>query len=382
MRLILLPGMGVDSRLHASLAAAVPGVVSANWIDHRGCDGLADYASRLTAQLGITATDAVGGSSLGGMVAAEIHRQVGCRGLALIGSCDDPRFIRPPLRRLTWFGERLPFSAVIKLLGPLQHASMLINMLRDSDGDFLRWACGALSRWDGARAAPGTAWRIHGRRDLLITARGQMIDRLVGNGGHVLALSHPHVVAAFLKRAPWWRLEHGTKIQKDIVPGVRIRLLAATDAFIDLTDLLHRAYASLGELGLNYTAIDQSAEVTEQRIHGGTCYVAELDSVLVGTIVVHPSSASSECRYFRRASVASAHQFAVDPAHQGRGIGRGLLHQAEMFAKQRGFAELALDTAEPATHLVAFYHRLGYQDVDLVQWPGKTYRSVVLSKKL
>jgi GNAT superfamily N-acetyltransferase len=78
--------------------------------------------------------------------------------------------------------------------------------------------------------------------------------------------------------------------------------------------------------------------------------------------------------------VAAVHQFAVHPEHQGSGIGRMLLQRAERWAKDSGFMELAMDTAEQATHLVELYTRLGYRHVGWVQWPGKVYRSVVLSK--
>jgi hypothetical protein len=203
VRVVLLPGMGCDARLHAGIAALVPEVVSAAWPDHRGCADLAGYAERIIARLGLTAADVVGGSSLGGMVAAEIHRRLACRGLVLIGSCDDPRFIRPPLRRLTWIGERAPFAALSRLPGALGRSSLLLDMLRRSDPEFLRWACGALGRWSGARARAGGAWRIHGARDALIRARGQGVDRLVPRAGHVLALSHPRLVAAFIRRGPW-----------------------------------------------------------------------------------------------------------------------------------------------------------------------------------
>jgi hypothetical protein len=43
---------------------------------------------------------------------------------------------------------------------------------------------------------------------------------------------------------------------------------------------------------------------------------------------------------------------------------------------------MAVDTAEPATHLVAWYARLGYRPVETVQWRGKKYRSVIMSKTL
>ena len=35
-RVVLLPGMGGDARMHAEIASMVPGVVSAGWPDHRG----------------------------------------------------------------------------------------------------------------------------------------------------------------------------------------------------------------------------------------------------------------------------------------------------------------------------------------------------------
>lgn len=46
------------------------------------------------------------------------------------------------------------------------------------------------------------------------------------------------------------------------------------------------------------------------------------------------------------------------------------------------FKELALDTAEQAQHLIALYAGFGYRHVGFVQWPGKVYRSFVLSKAL
>lgn len=79
----------------------------------------------------------------------------------------------------------------------------------------------------------------------------------------------------------------------------KIRELAATDSLAELTDLIHRAYARLGQMGLQHTAVDQSVEVTAQRICGGACYVATLTDVIVGTIVVHPTAGHSVCTYSR-----------------------------------------------------------------------------------
>ena len=163
---------------------------------------------------------------------------------------------------------------------------------------------------------------------------------------------------------------------------LRIRQLSPADSLEELTHLLHRAYADLGALGLNYTAVNQSTETTRLRIAGGCCFVAEWKQLLAGTVLAKPPEQSSECEYFARPDVATLRQFAVEPQFQGRGIGHALVSSCETWARENGLHELALDTAEPATHLVHFYSRLGFAPVGSVQWPGKVYRSVVMSKAL
>lgn len=163
---------------------------------------------------------------------------------------------------------------------------------------------------------------------------------------------------------------------------VSIRTLSPEDSLINLTSLLHRAYERLGAMGLQYTAVNQTPDVTANRIKGGVCFVAETTGAIVGTILVKPTCTESECDYFTHPGVATVHQFAVDPAVQGRGIGRALLAHSEAWASEKGFRELAMDTAEQAAHLIRFYSDLGYKHVDFVKWSDKVYRSVVLSKVL
>lgn len=161
-----------------------------------------------------------------------------------------------------------------------------------------------------------------------------------------------------------------------------LRLLNESDSLVALTELLHRAYAPLGAAGLNYTAVDQSVDVTRERIRGRACAVAISNGRIVGTVTVHGTQANSTCVWLQRDGVAALNQFAVEPTLQHTGIGTELLNWAEQWALRRRYAELALDTAEPATHLVDYYIRRGYRRVDSVQWEGKVYRSVVLSKRL
>jgi N-acetylglutamate synthase-like GNAT family acetyltransferase len=86
--------------------------------------------------------------------------------------------------------------------------------------------------------------------------------------------------------------------------------------------------------------------------------------------------------WYYREDIAHLHQFAVDPSRQGEGLGHRLVDAVEAWARKHGYRAIALDTAMPATHLRALYAKRGYQDVDNVQWSGKTYRSVVMVKAL
>ena len=170
--------------------------------------------------------------------------------------------------------------------------------------------------------------------------------------------------------------------------AVTIRPLAARDSFEALTALLHRAYAPLAAQGLNFTASTQDAETTRRRAAEGQCFVAELAGAVVGTVTVcGPYDGESapwtvDVPWFRDRNTAHFHQFAVDPAVQGRGVGRQLVQTCEAWARDNGYQRMALDTAEPADGLRALYRRLGHVDVGHVQWPGKTYRSVIMQKSL
>ena len=161
-----------------------------------------------------------------------------------------------------------------------------------------------------------------------------------------------------------------------------IRELAPTDSIVDLTALLHAAYARLGGMGFNYTAVDQVEDMTRERIARGLCLVAVDGGKLVGTIMFLAPGRSAGCSCYERPDVATIGQFGVLPDRQGTGTGTRLLREAERLAVASGAAELALDTSEGADHLVAWYEREGFRLIEHVQWEGKTYRSVIMSKQV
>ena len=69
---------------------------------------------------------------------------------------------------------------------------------------------------------------------------------------------------------------------------------------------------------------------------------------------------------------------AVDPAFQGKGVGRRLLAFAEEEARRRGLAEVRLFTNELMTENIDFYRRLGFEETE--RRTEGTYRRVFFRK--
>jgi GNAT superfamily N-acetyltransferase len=161
-----------------------------------------------------------------------------------------------------------------------------------------------------------------------------------------------------------------------------IRTLDAADDLEALTRLLHRAYADLAARGLRYTATYQDVAITRRRIAGGEALVAEMDGVIVGTVTWYPPG-SSDDGWYAQPGVAAFGQFGVEPHLRGTGIGRALIAEVERRARAAGAHELACDTAQPATDLIAMYERWGFRVVGTTDYrPTTNYLSVVLSKTL
>jgi len=168
-----------------------------------------------------------------------------------------------------------------------------------------------------------------------------------------------------------------------VLEDITIRPLNERDSLDELTDLLHRAYRPLAEAGLRYLATHQDVEMTRRRIAKGECYVGALADRLVATITFVPARSAGGAPWYDRPDVASFTQFCVEPDLTRRGIGSMLLDLVEERARATGAAEIACDTAEPATHLIELYERRGYRSVAQTDWrPVTNYTSVILSKVL
>lgn len=152
-----------------------------------------------------------------------------------------------------------------------------------------------------------------------------------------------------------------------------------------LTDLVHQAYAELGRMGLNFTGVDQSEAVTQARALGGpTWLVVEGDELLASITMSWPAEYAL-ARLTSEAAVperAWLNQLAVHPKHRGRGLARALKDIGCAWCFEHGARSIGIDTAVPAQHLRTIYLAWGFKEKGTIQWPGKTYRSVVMTRDL
>lgn len=71
---------------------------------------------------------------------------------------------------------------------------------------------------------------------------------------------------------------------------------------------------------------------------------------------------------------------AVDPAHQGRGLGRRLIEAAEEESRSLGYPSIELYTHELMTENIAMYTRMGYRE--FARKTVKGYDRVYMRKQL
>lgn len=148
-----------------------------------------------------------------------------------------------------------------------------------------------------------------------------------------------------------------------------------------LTNLIHEAYAVHRERGLKFWATHQSVEDTENRLASGHGLVAEVDGAVAGTVTIRGPQPQSPVELYRDPSTWTLAQFAVAPAHKGRGLGHALQEEDLSLVAAQGGTTMAIDTAAPATDLIAKYVRWGYRPCGDCDWrPHTNYMSVLMTR--
>jgi pimeloyl-ACP methyl ester carboxylesterase len=209
-QLHLLPGLGADARMFASLGELCIPTRSTSLPVPATHESMTAYALRVATHIDLRPEDWIGGSSFGALVAADIARHRPVSGLILIGGALTSETVAPLaqwLAPLARFVPMRPFRALIStragltlLFGPHTdiHQRLLVEMLDATPDAMLRAGARLVTSHFPRLPLRCPVHAIHGSIDSLM--RPPLSDcRLVPNAGHALALTHPQEVTSFLR---------------------------------------------------------------------------------------------------------------------------------------------------------------------------------------
>jgi pimeloyl-ACP methyl ester carboxylesterase len=211
--LILFSGLGADDAIFVPQRVAFPQLVVPPWPIPKTNDTLDSYSARLAADLVSHGPCVLGGASFGGIVALHVARHLNPLAILLIGSARElaevPAIVRLA-RRVRPLIRWLPVSLLQLLAAPLgsslavrlsPHLAGLARQFRRSDPRVVVWSIEQLCDWRTTPTLACPIFRIHGAADRVISPRHTRPEERIVGGGHVISLTHPMEVNAFIDAA-------------------------------------------------------------------------------------------------------------------------------------------------------------------------------------
>lgn len=227
--LILFSGLAADATVFDPQKQAFPQLIVPGWPVPLPADTLDSYCERLAEGLRPHGRGVIGGASFGGIVAQHVAVHLHPQAVVLIGSVRAPaelprylrfaRYLRPLIR---WMPVRLLQLCCAPAALPLvqrafPNVSSIARQFRGSDPTVFKWSLARILDWDLKPEVTCPVFDLHGDRDFILPLRGRTPDRFVAGGGHLLSLTHPMEVNAFLR----WAL---TQVVREPVAGAHSEL--------------------------------------------------------------------------------------------------------------------------------------------------------------
>ncbi|GGI43708.1 N-acetyltransferase [Paenibacillus marchantiophytorum] len=151
--------------------------------------------------------------------------------------------------------------------------------------------------------------------------------------------------------------------------------LATIDDAEEQFQVIHRAYASIRELGITFLAANADIDLIKDNLLNNTNYVLEIDGSIAATLSLKNLPELTELPFL--------YWFAVSPAYKNQGIGNRLLaYVEEVIVRDTLLADgVVLATSQNHPWLLTMYQRKGYEA--FFQRPlGDSDTLIFLKKKL
>lgn len=210
IELLFFSGLAADGRIFAPQLQRFPQLKVATWPQPDWDESLDDYGRRLMDQHSHGRPLIMGGASFGGLVAQRIAQTYPCQTVLLFGSVRRPDQLPiwvVPFRPMAFLVRFLPIRLLQWLFYPISSARFerwlplsneMLRQFCQSDPLLVRWSIRQILLWKEEPVVDCPVYQIHGSRDWLLPIKRVHPDRVVP-GGHVLTLSHPEEVNAFIQ---------------------------------------------------------------------------------------------------------------------------------------------------------------------------------------
>ena len=199
MKLYVISGLAADKRVfkHLRFPEAVEPVFL-DWIAPQNNETLSSYAARLAQKMDTKSPFALLGLSMGGMVAVEISKVQQPVLTILVSSIplsnQLPGFYK--LAGKLYLYKLVPVSLIKKAsmlkryfaAESAEDKQTLRNVVIESDASFIRWAMGAILKWEN-EILPKPYFHIHGSSDEILPIKYTHPTHIIPNGKHLMVMT-------------------------------------------------------------------------------------------------------------------------------------------------------------------------------------------------
>ncbi len=216
-KIYLFSGLGTDQRVFSGLEFPGFEPVFIQWIPVQKGESLSAYARRLSLQIH-TPRPVLIGLSFGGIMALEVAQLIETEKIILLASSKSRHEIPFYYR---WAGflyldKMLPVHLLMRTkkwsywffgVREKRHRELLLQILSDTDPQFLKWAIGCIVRWK-ITSTSSEVVHIHGSADRILPRFFTARTLKVKDGGHLMTLTHPEEVSEKINTALSTSLNH------------------------------------------------------------------------------------------------------------------------------------------------------------------------------
>ncbi|QQL51427.1 alpha/beta hydrolase [Mucilaginibacter ginkgonis] len=209
-KVYFISGLGADRRAFDRIRITNVEKVFVDWIEPDRRDTIATYAGKLISHYGIKHNDTVVGLSLGGVMAIEINKQIGLAKAILISSIRSTdeapayfkTFSRWPVFKLASEKAIIDIAArMVPVMGKMEKVktNLFTDMIRDSSPKFVKWAMGAILKWQSTTQFDNV-YQIIGDKDRVFDFRKTPNATVIKGGSHIMVYNRADEVSAWLEQ--------------------------------------------------------------------------------------------------------------------------------------------------------------------------------------